>query len=105
MFIFLYNFLQNKLAILRQYFNNMLAKNKIKYLILVANISILFILKSNNKLRLYIDYKNLNIITIKNCYLLSLIIKTLNCLYKAKHFIILNLKNVYYCICIKCTNK
>ncbi len=105
MFIFFYNFLQNKLTILRQYLDNILAKNWIKYLVLSIDISILFVLKSNNKLYLYIDYRNLNTITIKNCYLLSLIIKMLDCLYKTKYFIVLNLKNIYYCIYIKRNNK
>jgi len=105
LFISLYNFLQNKLAILRQYLNNMLAKDWIKHLVLFASVSILFVLKLNNRLYLYVDYKDLNAITIKNRYLLSLIIKTLNCLYKAKRFIVLDLKNVYYCICIKRDNK
>ena len=36
---------------------------------------ILFVLKSDKSLRLYIDYKALNNITIKNSYLLSLILK------------------------------
>ncbi len=75
------------------------------YLVLFANIFILFVLKSNNKLRLYINYKDLNTIIIKNYYLLFLITKTLNYLYKAKRFIVLNLKNIYYFICIKCNNK
>jgi len=105
LFISFYNFLQNKLIILRQYLNNALAKNWIKYLILSIDVSILFVLKSNNRLRLYIDYRNLNTIIIKNCYLLFLIIETLDCLYKAKCFIVLNLKNIYYYICIKCDNK
>jgi len=65
----------------------------------------LFILKFNDKLRLYVNYKNLNIIIIKNRYLLLLITKTLDYLCEAKRFIVLNLKNIYYCICIKCNNK
>ena len=72
---------------------------------MLVDASILFILKLNNKLYLYINYRDLNIIIIKNCYLLLLIIKTLDYLYKAKRFIILNLKNIYYCICIKRNNK
>jgi len=72
---------------------------------LSADVSILFVLKSNDKLYLYIDYRNLNIIIIKNCYLLFLITETLDCLYETKYFIVLNLKNVYYCIRIKRNNK
>ncbi len=65
----------------------------------------LFILKLNSKICLYVDYRNLNTIIIENCYLLSIIIETLDCLYKTKRFIVLNLKNIYYCICIKRSNK
>ncbi len=52
-----------------------------------------------------LNYRNLNTIIIKNCYLLSLIIEILDYLYKTKRFTILNLKNIYYCICIKYNNK
>jgi len=71
---------------------------------LSADVSILFVLKLDSKLRLYIDYKILNTITIKNRYLLSLITKTLDRLYETKRFIVLNLKNIYYRIRIKRNN-
>ena len=61
----------------------------------------MFIFKKNNKLRLYMNYKKLNAIIIKNRYLLFLIIKTLNRLYDVKIFMKLNLKNIYYKIRIK----
>ena len=61
--------------------------------------------KKNNKLRLCINYKKLNAITIKNQYSLFLIIKILNCFNEVKRFIKLNLKNIYYCIRIKYNNK
>ena len=56
-------------------------------------------------MRLYIDYKRLNTITIKNRHSLSLIIKTLNRLYSVNVFIKLDLKNIYYKIRIKINNK
>ena len=56
-----------------------------------------------NELRLYINYKKLNAIIIKNRYLLFLIIKTLSRLFEIKIFIKLSLKNVYYKIRIKKT--
>ncbi len=104
-FMTLYKFSQNELAILRRYLDNALVKDQIKHLVLLANVSILFVLKLSNKLRLCVDCRDLNAIIIKNCYLLLLITKTLNCLCEAKRFIILNLKNVYYCIRIKRDNK
>ena len=61
----------------------------------------MFIFKKDNKLRLYINYKKLNVMIIKNRYLLFLIIKTLNRLYDVKIFTKLNLKNIYHKISIK----
>ena len=57
--------------------------------------------KKNNKLRLYVDYRDLNAIIIKNRYSLFLIFETLNRLCELKIFIKLNLKNVYYKLRIK----
>ena len=57
--------------------------------------------KKNNELRLYIDYRDLNTIIIKNRHFFSLISETLNRLCESKIFIKLNLKNVYYKLRIK----
>ena len=57
--------------------------------------------KKNNKLRLYIDYRDLNTIIIKNRHLFPLISETLNRLCESKIFTKLNLKNVYYKFRIK----
>ena len=62
-------------------------------------------LKKNNKLRLYIDYRGLNAIIIKNRHFLLLIFETLNRLCESKIFIKLNLKNVYYKLRIKIDNE
>ena len=67
--------------------------------------SILFVFKKDGKLRLCMNYKSLNTIIIKNCHFLLLITKTLNRLCEIKHFIKLNLKNVYHRIRIKKTNE
>ena len=57
--------------------------------------------KKNNKLRLYVDYHDLNVIIIKNRHFLPLISETLNRLCESKIFTKLNLKNVYYKLRIK----
>jgi len=57
--------------------------------------------KKNDKLRLCVNYRDLNAITIKNYHSLFLIIETLNRLNGSKCFIKLNLKNVYHRIRIK----
>jgi hypothetical protein len=61
--------------------------------------------KSNGDLRLYIDYRALNKLIIKNRYALLLIDEIINRLSDAKIYIKLNLKNAYYRIRIKANNK
>ena len=105
LFIFSYNLIQNKLAKLRRYFNNILTKESIKHFILSTKILIFFIFKRNEKFRLCVDYKDLNVVIIKNQYLLSLKMKTLNRFKKFKRFIKFNLKNIYHRIRIKRDDK
>jgi hypothetical protein len=57
---------------------------------------VLFILKKDKGLQLYIDYQGLNNLIKKNCYLLPLISETLDCLVRAKVFTKINLKDIYY---------
>ncbi len=96
----LYSFFKKELSILQEYLLKNLALSKIRKSISFVNASILFVSKSDNSLRLCVDYCNLNIIIIKNRYSLSLIKKTLNCLIDVIYFTKLDLKNVYYRICI-----
>ena len=98
LYILLYNLFQIELTELRRYLNDILIKKWIKFFISLANVSILFVFKKNEKLRLCMNYKNLNTIIIKNRYSLSFIIKTLNRLCDVKRFTKLNLKNIYHCI-------
>jgi len=92
----LYFLFKKELDILQEYLLKNLALNKIRKFISFVNILILFVSKNDNSLRLCVDYRNLNIITIKNKYSLFLIEKTLNCLVNAIYFTKLNLKNAYY---------
>ncbi len=92
----LYNLLNTELATLRQYLDDVLAKEWIKHFISLTDASILFILKKNDSLRLCVNYRDLNKIIVKNRHLLSLISETLDRLNKIKQFIKLNLKNAYH---------
>ena len=65
----------------------------------------LFVKKTDIFLRLYVDYQNLNEITIKNNYLLSLFSKILKRFAYAKHFIKINIYNAYYKIRMRKINK
>ncbi|KAF2785448.1 hypothetical protein K505DRAFT_190453, partial [Melanomma pulvis-pyrius CBS 109.77] len=64
----------------------------IKYLKLLARVLILFVKKKNSTLKLYIDYKSLNKIIIKNYYLLSFITKFIQSLTSIKPIIEFRLK-------------
>ena len=65
----------------------------------------MFVPKKNGKLRLIIDYKQFNKITVKDKTLLLFITEIKNCLYGAKQFIILHLKKRYHYIRIKLKNE
>ncbi|KAF3762969.1 hypothetical protein M406DRAFT_243864, partial [Cryphonectria parasitica EP155] len=62
----IYGLNKAQLEIFREYFDENLKKGYIQSLRLPAEYPILFILKKNSKLRLCIDYKQFNNITIKN---------------------------------------
>ena len=79
--------LKNELTILRAYLKKYLKNSYIKFSNLFASALILFIKKKNDSLKLYINYKNLNKIIVKNRYLLSLIKKSLDKLEKIKIYI------------------
>ena len=66
---------------------------------------ILFVKKPNEGLRLYINYRELNIITIKNRYLLSLIGESIDRLIIIKRYTQLNLIAIYYYLRIRKNNK
>ncbi len=97
----LYNLLNTELVTLKQYLDNVLAKEWIKHFVSSTDAFILFILKKNDSLHLYVNYQDLNKITVKNHHSLSLISETLNRLNQVKQFIKLNLKNAYHCLRIQ----
>ena len=86
---------------LRTYLDDVLAKDWIQYLTSPAESFILFVSKKNNNLRLCVDYRGLNKVTIKNRHPLSLISETLDRLNEVKRFTKLNLKNAYHRIRIR----
>ncbi len=62
----------------------------------LAGAPILFDKKPDHSLCLYMNYRGLNNLTIKNWYPFSLIGEALDCLGRAKQFIQLDLTNAYY---------
>jgi hypothetical protein len=73
----------------------------IKHSINSIETSTFFVLKKNEKLRLCVDYRNLNKITRKNRHFLSLIIQMLNQLKDCRFFIKIDLTETYNRIRIK----
>ncbi len=58
----------------------------------------LFVKKLNESLCLCVNYRDLNEITVKNNYSLFLLSETLNRFAHVKHFIKIDICNVYHCI-------
>ena len=97
----LYNLSNIKLAELRLYLDDALAKGWIQYSTSPAGAPILFVPKKDGGLRLCVDYRGLNKVTVKNCHPLPLISETLDRLTSAKVFTKLDLKDAYYRIRIR----
>ncbi len=85
-----------KLEMLKAYIKNNLANGFIRSSKFPAETPILFNQKPNRSLRLCIDYQDLNNLTIKNRYLLSLVKDSLNQLSQIWYFTQLGLTNIYY---------
>ena len=81
---------------------------KKKYIRLLNNLTktfVLFVKKTDDSLRLCVNYRDFNKIIIKNKYLLLLLFKTLDYFAYKKHFTKINIRNVYYRIRIRKNNK
>lgn len=76
-----------KLETLKTYFKINLTNGFIEFFLFLASKSIFFIKKPNRNFCLYIDYQNLNNLTIKKWYLFLLISKFLDHLKRIKNFI------------------
>jgi hypothetical protein len=97
----IYNLSATKLKILKNYINEYMKKNFIIEFVSSAKVFILFVKKTNDKLRLCVNYKELNEIIIKNRYSLFFINENLNKLFETKIFIKLNVKNVFHRIRVR----
>ena len=74
----IYNLSRKELKILREYLNSLIEKGWIRPSKSPAGVLILFVLKLDRTIRLYIDYCGLNKVTIKNRYLLLLVSEMLD---------------------------
>jgi hypothetical protein len=97
----IYNLFVIEFKIFKNYFDEFLIKEFIVSSFSSTKISILFTKKSKNDLRLCVNYKKLNAITIKNRYSISLMNQLLNRFSDVKKFIKLNIQTAYNFIRIK----
>ena len=90
-----------ELKVLREYLEDSLSKGFIRESTSPAGLPILFVPKKDGTLRLCIDYRGLNDVTIKNCYPLSLINEIMDRVNGTKVFSKIDLKDAYYRIQIR----
>jgi hypothetical protein len=93
------------MEVLREYMQKALKKGWIRPSKSPAGALVLFILKKDSGYCLCVDYRGLNIITVKNAYLIANIEQAINHLSSVKIYTQLDLWDVYYYIHIKCSNK
>lgn len=97
----IYSLSKSELKILKEYIDKHLANDFIRYSKSPVDAPILFVKKKNGNLRLCVDYRDLNLLTIKNRYFLSLIEESLDRLSKIKIFTRFDITSAYYRIRIK----
>ena len=104
-FEFIYVLFEIKFNVFKKYLNTNLKKKFIKKFESSTKYSIFFTLKKNDKFRLYVNYRKLNDITIKNKYSLFNINEFQNKLEKTKYFIKIDLREIYNLIRMKKNEK
>jgi hypothetical protein len=92
----LYNLSERELRILRDYLRESLANGRIRHSNSPAGAPILFVPKKDGTLRLCVDYRGLNAVTIKDRCALPLINETLDRLTGARYYTTLDLKDAYH---------
>ena len=101
----IYKLTKTELVALKEFIQENLRKGYIRPLQLLAGYPVLFIPKKNRKLRMCINYRQLNSITRKDRYSLPLISKIQDRIGNAKIFTKIDLKQAYHQIRIKKGNK
>jgi hypothetical protein len=96
---------EKELQVLREYINENLKKGYIQLSTLLARYPVLFVPKLNGKLRICVDYRQLNAIIIKNRYTLSLIHEMQDKIKGFKNFSKIDIREGYYKIRIKKNKK
>ena len=97
----IYNMSQNEFAIIRKYLESAQRKKWIRFSIAQCEAFVLFVKKSDEGLRLCVNYRSLNELTVKNTYFLSLLFEILKRFAHAKHFTKIDIRNAYHRIRIR----
>ena len=97
----MYNLSARELQVLREYLDTMLKSGRIRPSKSPAGAPILFAPKKNGKLRLCVDYRGLNKVTVKNRYPLPLMTELRDRVAGANWFTKIDLRNGYHLIRIK----
>ena len=97
----IYYFSMTELRVLREYLTENEVKGWIRKSKFFIEAPILFVLKKDGSLRLYIDYRTLNKMTVKNRYPLFLIDEIIDRLSDTIIYIKLDLRDTYYRIYIR----
>jgi hypothetical protein len=98
---YIYLLLEKELQVLREYINENLKKRYIRPSTSLTRYPVLFVLKLNGKLRICVDYRQFNAITVKNRYTLPLIHEMQNKIKGFKIFTKIDIREEYYKIRIK----
>ena len=101
----IYNMSIIEFETLREYIDENLAKKFIIEFIFSTKVSILFVKKSNEELRLCVNYRELNVIIIKNKYFLSRVEILLNQMHDVKIFIKVDIIWAYNALWIREKNE
>lgn len=97
----LYSLSEAEQQVVQKYVKDMMAKGLIRPSKSPCGAPILFARKKDGSLRLCVDYRKLNDLTIKNVYPLPLIDEMLDRLGSAKFFTLLDLKDAYWLVRIR----
>ena len=99
-FDLIYNLSENELKVLKKYLEDKLFKGLIHPSISSFDSPVLFVKKSDGNLRLCVDYRALNRMTIKNRYSIPLITEIMDRIRNAKEFTRVDIRDIFHRICI-----
>jgi hypothetical protein len=98
---YIYLLSEKELTVLREYINENLKKGYIWPSTSLTRYPVLFVPKLNGKLRMCVDYRQFNAITVKNRYILSLIYEMQDRIKGSKIFTKIDIREGYYKIRMK----